>query len=168
MWTGNVLVGWMRKRNPKRNEHELDGDVNSAHSKELWLESTLPRRQRCFEVCSVYILKGRYLTSLVGGGLVAKYCLTLAIPWTVTCQAPWASPSKNTGAGCHFLLQGIFLAQWLNTCLLHCRRILYCWVISSVQFSRSVKSDPLRPHESQHARPPCPSPTPELDRKSVV
>ena len=32
--------------------------------------------------------------------------------------------------------------------------------ISSVQFSHSVMSDPLRPHESQHARPPCPSPTP--------
>ena len=31
---------------------------------------------------------------------------------------------------------------------------------SSVQFSRSVVSDPLRPHESQHARPPCPSPSP--------
>ncbi|XDA69818.1 hypothetical protein R6Z07M_000183 [Ovis aries] len=29
----------------------------------------------------------------------------------------------------------------------------------SVQFSRSVVSDSLRPHESQHARPPCPSPT---------
>ena len=28
------------------------------------------------------------------------------------------------------------------------------------QFSRSVVSDPLRPHELQHARPPCPSPTP--------
>ena len=32
--------------------------------------------------------------------------------------------------------------------------------ISSVQFSRSVMSDSLRPHESQHARPPCLSPTP--------
>ena len=32
--------------------------------------------------------------------------------------------------------------------------------ISSVQFSHSVVSDSLRPHESQHARPPCPSPTP--------
>ena len=30
---------------------------------------------------------------------------------------------------------------------------------SSVQFSRSVVSDSLRPHELQHARPPCPSPT---------
>ena len=31
---------------------------------------------------------------------------------------------------------------------------------TSVQFSCSVMSDSLRPHESQHARPPCPSPTP--------
>ena len=30
----------------------------------------------------------------------------------------------------------------------------------SVQFSRSVMSHSLRPHESQHARPPCSSPTP--------
>ena len=33
---------------------------------------------------------------------------------------------------------------------------------SSVQFSRSVVSDSLRPHESQHARPPCPSPIPRV------
>ena len=32
-------------------------------------------------------------------------------------------------------------------------------IISSVQFSRSVMSDSLQPHESKHARPPCPSPT---------
>ena len=31
---------------------------------------------------------------------------------------------------------------------------------SSLQFSHSVVSDSLRPHELQHARPPCPSPTP--------
>ena len=34
--------------------------------------------------------------------------------------------------------------------------------ISSVQFSRSVVSNSLQPHESQHARPPCPSTTPGL------
>ena len=33
-------------------------------------------------------------------------------------------------------------------------------IISSVQFSRSVVSDSLRPHELQHTSPPCPSPTP--------
>ena len=35
-------------------------------------------------------------------------------------------------------------------------------VFSSVHFSRSVMSDSLRPHESQHIRPPCPSPTPAV------
>ena len=33
---------------------------------------------------------------------------------------------------------------------------------SSVQFSCSVTSDSLQPHEPQHARPPCPSPTPRV------
>ena len=37
---------------------------------------------------------------------------------------------------------------------------------SSVQFSRSALSDSLRPHESQHARPPCPSPTPGVHSDS--
>ena len=38
--------------------------------------------------------------------------------------------------------------------------------ISSVQLSCSVVSDSLRPHESQHARPPCPSPTPRVHSDS--
>ena len=37
---------------------------------------------------------------------------------------------------------------------------------SSVQFSCSVVSDSLRPHESQHARPPCPSPSPGVHSDS--
>jgi len=36
----------------------------------------------------------------------------------------------------------------------------------SVQFSRSVVSDSLRPHESQHASPPCPSQTPGVHSNS--
>ena len=47
----------------------------------------------------------------------------------------------------------------------------FSWVLraaqfSSVQFSRSVMSDSLRAHESQHARPPCPSPTPKVHSNS--
>ena len=41
---------------------------------------------------------------------------------------PWDSAGKITGVGCHALLQGIFLTQGLNLCLLHllhCRQILY-------------------------------------------
>ena len=49
--------------------------------------------------------------------------LSLA-PWTVAHQD---FPGKNTGVGCHSLLQGIFLTQELNLGLLHCRWIFfYC------------------------------------------
>ena len=44
--------------------------------------------------------------------------------------------------------------------------VCMCVCISSVQFSHSVVSDYLRPHESQHARPPCPSPTPGVHSDS--
>ena len=41
------------------------------------------------------------------------------------------------------------------------------WHYCSVQFSCSVMSDSLRPLESQHARPPCPSPTPGFPQTHV-
>ena len=40
------------------------------------------------------------------------------------------------------------------------------WYASSVQFSRSVVSDSLQPHELQYTRPPCPSPTPRVHPNS--
>jgi len=53
----------------------------------------------------------------------AQSCLTL---WPHGLQparplCPWDFPGKNTGAGCHTLLQGIFPTQGLNLHLLHCR-----------------------------------------------
>ena len=58
--------------------------------------------------------------------------------------------------------------------LSHCMDITVCWWTYgllpifdlSVQFSCSVVSDSLRPHESQHARPPCPSPSPGVHSDS--
>ena len=49
-------------------------------------------------------------------------------------------------------------------CIIHLAKSCFFiwWIISSVQFSRSVMSDSLWPHESQHTGPPCPSPTPEV------
>ena len=49
---------------------------------------------------------------------------TLCNPVRLLC--PWDSPGKNTGVVCHVLLQGIFSTQGLNSCLPHCRQILYC------------------------------------------
>ena len=59
---------------------------------------------------------------------------------------------------------------WWRQCLC-CVSICYHFysrllaLISSVQFSRSVVSDSLRPHEPPHARPPWPSPTPGVHPK---
>ena len=69
-----------------------------------------------------------------GGGLAAKSCLTLAIPWTVACQAPllWDSPGKKSGMGCHFLLQGIFPTQESNSGLLPSCRFFTDWAVREV------------------------------------
>ena len=54
----------------------------------------------------------------------------------------------------------------MQTANRHMKRCSILLSISSVQFSRSVVSDSLRPHESQHTRPPCPSPTPGVHSDS--
>ena len=76
--------------------------------------------------------------------------------------SPWNSLDQNTRVDNLSLFQRIFPTQGSNPRLLHCRWILYqlSYKFSSVQFSRSVVSDSLRPHESEHARTPCPSPSP--------
>ena len=59
--------------------------------------------------------------------LVAQSYLTLWFhelePARLLC--PWNFPGKNTGAGCHFLLQGIFPPPGLKQGLLHCMQMLY-------------------------------------------
>ena len=51
----------------------------------------------------------------------AQSCLTLCD--LIVC--PWNSLGKNTGGGCHFLLQGIFQTQGLSPVLPHYRQTLY-------------------------------------------
>ena len=75
---------------------------------------------------------------------------------------PWGSPGKNTGVGCHALLQGIFLTRGSNPCLLplpHCRQILYCLSRQGSPWTAKVKSTLL----SFHLRSfPCPMETPQI------
>ena len=54
------------------------------------------------------------------------------------------------------ILQFLSFSVWLTSLKIY---ILSSVQFSSVQFSRSVMSDSLWPHELQHTRPPCPSPT---------
>ena len=85
-------------------------------------------------------------------------------------------PEVVSRAGCHPLYhkspsllskqlqktyhQEIMTGPGKNTHQLDC-------LFSSVQFSHSVMSDSLQPHGLQHARVPCPSPTPELAQTHV-
>ena len=65
--------------------------------------------------------------SIKGEVLVAQLCPTLGPhrlqPTRLLC--PWDFPGKDTGVGCHFLLQGIFPTQGSKPGLLHCRQMLY-------------------------------------------
>ena len=64
----------------------------------------------------------------------------------------------------YFLLFHRLLFIWLIFFLFLCRNVIpWC---GSVQFNRSVVSDSLWPHESQHARPPCLSPSPGVHSDS--
>ena len=72
--------------------------------------------------------------------LVTQSCPTLCD--SIDCSLSWDFPGKNTGVvGGHFLLQGIFSTEALNTDLSHYRHILYCLTPreDSVQFS-SIQS----------------------------
>ena len=51
---------------------------------------------------------------------------------SMDCRLPGFS-GKNTGVGCHFLLQEIFPTQGLKLGLLHCRQMLYCLILEPPQ-----------------------------------
>ena len=69
----------------------------------MWnTDYTLFLRKLCVHACSVVS------NSLQSRGL-----------WPTRLICPWHSPGKNTGAGCHLLLQGISLTEGSNPCLLH-------------------------------------------------
>ena len=104
--------------------------------------------------------------------------------WPTSFLCPWNSPGKNTGVVAISFSRGSLQTEpqgqpffsWQCSIIVsictkfqskvdeHQETVIFqrCFALNlgSVQFSCSVVSDSLRPHESKHARPPCPSPTP--------
>ena len=83
---------------------------------------------------------------------------TRPIPWLSSLSGTHGQVRASTtsgGASVYFTVQyctvSVFQAQDVQK-----------QVFSSIQLSRSVMSDSLRPHAPQHTRPPCPSPTPRV------
>ena len=80
----------------------------------------------------------------------------------MTCPGP---PRNQKVEGPEFLSLGWWASLWFSSWRQAC--VLVYTVQennekASVQFSLSVMSDSLQPHEMQHTRPPCPSPTPRV------
>ena len=104
----------------------------------------------------------------------------MQIQTTMTYHLTWSEwPSsknlqtKNAGGGMEKRGPSYTVGENVNA-VLHstsmensiCCAVLNRFQFSSVQFSCSVVSDSLQPHESQHARPPCPSPSPGVHSNS--
>ena len=97
-------------------------------------------------------------------------CSTTYPCWSIFHTVVCISESP-TLSGPPFLSSLISLFSiWIYFCFLYIHFLILdsTWSdsISSVQVSRSIMSDSWRPHESQHARPPCPSPTPGVHSDS--
>ena len=89
--------------------------------------------------------------------LVSQSCATLCDPMDNSLPGSSVhgdSPSKNTGVGCHALLQGIFSTQGLIPGLLPCR-----WILSGLSHEGVIGAHkPLPPPASPRARTPVLSP----------
>ena len=84
----------------------------------------------------------------------------------IPCSWTWRSSiqSAKTRLGAHCASDHEFLTAKFRLKLKKVRITIR--LFSSVQFSHSVVSNSSRPHESQHARPPCPPPTPRVHSNS--
>ena len=88
-------------------------------------------------------------------------------PWPCTMQSDRETDKHSISvvSSMPVAAQGRDIYPSLGTGPLRKKSIL-CIQFSSVQFSHSVVSDSLWPHESQHARPSCPSSTPGVHSDS--
>ena len=104
-----------------------------------------------------------YLNDLVVFPSHFNLSLNLAI------RSTWSEPVSSLSCFCWLYRAFLSLAakniinQISVLTIWWCPRVVQ---FSSIQFSRSVMSDSLPPHELQHTRPPCPSPTPGVHSDS--
>ena len=121
--TVGVLGGWWGeevKHHSRPRAWAVQGSKAGVHASEWAVEGMGPCALGCVCACSV-----------------TQSCLTLCDPMCTRLLRPWNIPGKNTGAGCHFLHQGIFPTQGSNPhllCLLH-------WQVGSLPLSHLGSPD---------------------------
>ena len=123
----------------------------------LWLRSWTP-------YCQIITNGSRYYHAMSKTGIemspdatilcilyIFLYSWNLWHPFAQFCFQPWKFLSgKELLKSLTLQYESVAMTSSMDICL-------------PVQFSCSVVSDSLRPHEPQHGRPPCPSPTPRVD-----
>ena len=100
----------------------------------IWLSHPLPPPSR---FVTAFLLSSKHLLILLVHTVRVCAVLLQSCPSDSLCPyglqptgllCPWDSPGKNTGVGCHALLQGIFLTQGSNPCVL----CLLHWQVGSL------------------------------------
>ena len=87
----------------------------------ITLSPSLPWNTDSYVLISLILFSTAQVALVVSDSLWAHGLQPARLLW------PWDFPSKNTGVGCNFLLQGIFLTQGSNLCLL---KFLFCTIQS--------------------------------------
>ena len=110
-----------------------------------WIQTDRPDNRKMTRQKHTYSHKNMPTLLSVVLCVATQSCLTLCDP--MDCSSPVSSvhgdsPGKNTGVGCHALLQGIFPIQRSNPGLQHCGQILYCLNNQRIQKCWSGQSIP--------------------------
>ena len=113
--------------------------ASSGRAVHIWLGSPksvfLPKGSRTWHAC----VCAKSLQS----------CPTLCNPIDCTptrLLCSWDSPGKNTGVGCHFFLQGIFLPQGLNPRLFHLPSLAGRFLMTGTTWEACDLADPIDTH----------------------
>ena len=94
---------------------------------------------------------------------IFKNHMTMNLMFYLT--APKFPTQNNRNSSCLVKMLRVFI-ELIRAYNFHLNPVHVCMNTCSDQISRSVMSDCLWPHELQHARPPCPSPTPGVHSDS--
>ena len=152
-----LILQWPRgSYSGLRDYLKLFQTTNSIQSTNQVKKKIYPKQEQINSLLKKKNTVGFYIINFPQGQL----CLYVFIYFKKEFILAWGRniPSKVHMAVCNF-------THWQVSNILQNKSYLI-FQFSSVQFSRSVVSDCLQPHDLQHARPPCPSPTPRVHSNS--
>ena len=161
----------MMKKNTEHNIFKKEEQMIHSSRKSSWLYRSY--RMMFVTLDTVGFIYSLNLNFALLGSQKCCHCFIYSLPWPLLSFSSVVAPLA-TSERC-----GRPSQRWPNFCSVlsvqlkasksqTCYFSLGLWFFwkSVNQFSHSVVSDFLRPHESQHARPPCPSPTPGVHSDS--